>query len=92
MNRIAELLPLPGTVVVDVRTPQEYSEGHLAKSINIPLAQLNSHMDELKRAGKVIVCCASGIRSQKASILLKQNQIDCLDGGSWLDINKYSKN
>ncbi|HZY38012.1 MAG TPA: rhodanese-like domain-containing protein [Mucilaginibacter sp.] len=92
MNKIAELLPLPGTVVIDVRTPQEYSDGHIAKSINIPLGELSKHLEELKQAENIIVCCASGIRSQKASILLKQNQINCLDGGSWLDINKFSRN
>jgi len=92
MNKIAELLPLPGTVVVDVRTPQEFNDGHFAKSINIPLCELSRHLEELKQAENIIVCCASGMRSQKASLLLKQNQIDCLDGGSWLDINKYSKN
>lgn len=92
MNKIAELLPLPGTVVVDVRTPQEFNEGHLTKSINIPLSELGKHLEELMQAENIIVCCESGIRSQKASMLLKQNDIDCLDGGSWLDINKYSKN
>jgi len=92
MNKIAELLPLPGTVVVDVRTPQEFNEGHLARSINIPLSELEKHLEELMRAENIVVCCASGIRSQKASLLLKQNNIDSLDGGSWLEINKYSKN
>jgi len=92
MNKIAELLPLPGTIVVDVRTPQEFNDGHFAKSINIPLSQLSRHLEELKQAENIIVCCASGMRSQKASLLLKQNQIDCLDGWSWLDVNKYSKN
>jgi rhodanese-related sulfurtransferase len=89
MNRISELLPLPGTVIVDVRTTEEFKNGHFPKSVNIPLNELNNRIDEFKQMQHIIVCCASGIRSKKASIILNQNNIDCCDGGSWLNISKY---
>ena len=92
MNRISELIQLPETVVVDVRTPDEFMIGHLDKSINIPLNELNNRLDEFKRMKNIVVCCASGIRSQKASMFLKQNDIECFDGGSWLNITNHSKN
>ncbi len=92
MNKVSELLPLAGTIVIDVRTPDEFVAGHFSKSINIPLAQLGDHLEELKGMQNIIVCCASGIRSQKASNFLKQNNIDCCDGGSWLDIRTHSNN
>ncbi|HEY8782099.1 MAG TPA: rhodanese-like domain-containing protein [Mucilaginibacter sp.] len=92
MDRISELLPLPGTVIVDVRTPQEFETGHVANSINIPLRELNSRLEEFKQMQNIIICCASGSRSQKASQFLKQNNVECCDGGSWLNINIYSNN
>ena len=33
---------IPGAVLLDVRTPQEYREGHIPGSINIPLQQLDN--------------------------------------------------
>ena len=92
MNRISELLRLPETVIVDVRGPEEFKTGHVAKSINIPLYELNNRIDEFKHMQNIIVCCASGVRSQMAGRVLKQNNIECIDGGSWLDINRYSNN
>ena len=75
------------TKVIDVRTPAEYSEGHLKGSINIPLNEIPEHINDLKDIKGLIVCCASGIRSSKATIILKQNGIECRDGGSWLNLN-----
>jgi rhodanese-related sulfurtransferase len=92
MDRISELLQQHKAVVVDVRTPEEYINGHLPESINIPIDQLNNHISELKLMNNIIVCCASGMRSKKASLLLMQNNINCIDGGSWLDINKHLNN
>jgi len=92
MSRISELLQQPGTVVVDVRTPGEYIGGHCTNSINIPLNELTNRLDDFKQMPGIIVCCASGVRSQKASLILKQNSIECTDGGSWLDINKHLNN
>jgi len=92
MDDISQLITLPGTVIVDVRTPAEFSTGHAAKSVNIPLFDLSSHLDELKQAKQIIVCCASGVRSLKASQLLKQHHIGCYDGGTWVNIDKFLNN
>lgn len=86
MNHISELLRLEDITVVDVRTPAEFNEGHLAGSINIPLNEIISRLDELKSGRQILLCCASGIRSKKATDLLKENSVDCQDGGSWLDL------
>ena len=92
MDRISELLQQHQAVVVDVRTPEEYTNGHLPESINIPIDQLNNRLGELKLMNNIIVCCASGMRSKKARLLLMQNDINCIDGGSWLDIHKHLNN
>ena len=60
-----------GAVVIDVRTPSEFSAGHYPGALNIPLQDLESRLGELgdkKRA--IIVYCASGMRSAQAAKLL----------------------
>lgn len=92
MNNITELLSLPGTVIVDVRSPEEFSTGHVDDSINIPLNEISAHFNALKQMQNIVLCCASGMRSQMAGQVLKQNGIDCCDGGSWLTVKNYSVN
>ena len=46
INRgIADCRNTEGAVLLDVRTPQEYREGHIPGSINIPLQQLDKAID-----------------------------------------------
>ncbi|MGE5374290.1 MAG: MBL fold metallo-hydrolase [Bacteroidota bacterium] len=59
-------------VVVDVREPWEYRQGHVPGAILIPLGQLSSRVNELDPARPVAVICASGSRSQSAAALLGQ--------------------
>lgn len=87
----SELLKSAQAVVVDVRTPGEYMGGHVAGSINIPLNEVPARVDEFKDMGKVVLCCASGGRSGQATMFLQQYGIECVNGGSWLDVN-YLKN
>ena len=76
-----------GAIIIDVRTPAEYSQGAIAGSINIPLQSINSKIDTIKTLNKpVITCCASGIRSSKATSTLKQNGIECINGGDWASL------
>ena len=92
MDDISQLITLPGTVIVDVRTPAEFSAGHAAKSVNIPLPDLSNYLDEFKEMKHIIFCCASGVRSLKASLLLKQYGIGCFNGGTWVNIDKFLNN
>lgn len=74
-----------GAVIVDVRTPGEFNQGHIKGSVNIPLNSLSGHTRKLKEKGKpVITCCASGMRSSRAkSLLLSAGLTDVYNGGSW---------
>jgi phage shock protein E len=78
--------------VLDVRTRAEYMGGHVAGSLNIPLLELDEHLEELKNLQKkIIVCCASGTRSSSATKYLRSQGITCENGGSWMDVNfQYS--
>ena len=43
--------------VLDVRPPEEYAAGHVPGAVNIPLAQLEEHLDELDQEHEVIAYC-----------------------------------
>lgn len=74
--------------IIDVRTPAEFMGGHVAGSINIPLSDITTKLDEIKKMNQpIILCCASGGRSGQATMFLKQHGINCSNGGSWLDVN-----
>jgi phage shock protein E len=92
MEKIAELIKKGNATIIDVRTPAEYMGGHVSGSINIPLRELPSRMDEIKNFTDIILCCASGVRSSQAHSILLSNGIDCKDGGPWLNVNYLSNN
>jgi rhodanese-related sulfurtransferase len=58
--------------VLDVRTAEEFAQGHVPGAINIPLDQLGGRTPELKADGEIIVYCLSGGRAQQAIDLLRQ--------------------
>ena len=73
-----------GAVVIDVRSIEEFQEGHVQGSKNIPLNTIGSHLDEIKKLNKpVIACCRSGARSGSAATILKQHGVDAINGGPW---------
>ena len=53
--------------LIDVRTPGEYAEGHVAGAINIPVDQVASRLSEIPSTGDVHVICAVGGRSLQAT-------------------------
>ncbi len=70
-------------LLVDVRTPEEFSSGSAKDAINIPLQVFESRMDELKNKGKVIVFCRSGNRSGQAKQILENAGFtEVVNGGS----------
>jgi rhodanese-related sulfurtransferase len=80
--------------VIDVREASEFANGHIPEAINIPVGKLNERMHEIEKfkAQPIIVCCAAGMRSNKACRDLKQNgfeKLHSLSGGvdAWLAAN-----
>ena len=75
------------TTIVDVRTPQEFSENRVESSINIPLNVMPEKIKELKEMQPIVMCCAAGIRSGQAVEFLKSNGfVEVFNGGSWNDV------
>lgn len=78
-----------GALIVDVRTPGEFSSGHIEGSMNIPLDQLKQNLGRLKSKDQVIItCCASGMRSAAAKNVLKSNgYLAVHNGGGWSSLS-----
>lgn len=65
------------TIILDTRTPAEYKKAHLKQAIHIPLDELRKRLDELPTNKKLLVHCASGLRSYVACRILMQNGFAC---------------
>lgn len=64
---ILEYNKTQGAILLDVRTVEEYGDGHIPSSINVPLQEINNVKNVIKDlSAKVFVYCRSGARSAKA--------------------------
>lgn len=62
-----------GAILLDVRTPEEYAEGHIAESCNIPLGIIDKTAEIVyNKDTPLFVYCLSGGRSRQAAAALKQ--------------------
>jgi hydroxyacylglutathione hydrolase len=65
-----------GAIVLDVREPAEWEQGHVPGAIHIPYGRLRERMGELPAGRRVLAYCASGIRSSLATTLLRSGGYD----------------
>ena len=75
---------VPNVVVLDVREPYEFAEGHVPGAILLPLSSLEQRIDEVPEGDPIYVICRSGNRSQQASEILVENDVKNVvnvDGG-----------
>lgn len=78
-----------GAIVLDVRTQQEWNEGHIEGAKHIVLNTIPNCLEEIKAIQKPIVAvCKSGGRSQNATDFLKQHGLDVINGGPWQNVNQ----
>ena len=70
-------------VVIDVRTPEEYAEGHLASARNVPLAgDFEADVSRLPRDATYVLYCRTGNRSaQAAEVMERLGFTDVRDAG-----------
>ncbi|MCG1037522.1 rhodanese-like domain-containing protein [Polaribacter sargassicola] len=79
-----------GAVVLDVRTQEEWNEGHSEGAKHIVLQTIPDHVDEIKSWDKpVIAVCRSGARSGQATQFLTNNGVDVINGGPWGNVDQY---
>lgn len=75
-----------GAILIDVRSPQEYNEGHLPNAINIPEYEIEKRINREvpKLNQQIILYCQYGGRSDDAYNLMRRigyNNIFSLEGG-----------
>lgn len=78
-------------VILDVRRPEEFAEGHISGAKNISHEQVLGHVDELKKYKAVYIHCKRGGRAKNAFDALSQagltNLVCIHDAGmdSWIE-------
>jgi rhodanese-related sulfurtransferase len=76
-----------GALIIDVRSPEEFKQGHLKNSTNIPLNMMAQKIPDIKKKGKAIITvCRSGARSGVAKNLLAKQGIEVYNGGGWTSL------
>ena len=77
-------------IILDVRTQEEWNEGHIENAKHIVLNLIPLQIEEIKAWEKpVIAVCRSGGRSGQAAQFLKQNGVDVINGGPWQNVDQY---
>jgi rhodanese-related sulfurtransferase len=94
VQQLVDLVNREGAVVLDVRDRKEFESGHIVGAINIPYANLDTRIDELRKYGEkpIIVACRMGQHSGAAGTLLRKQgfkNVSRLAGGmaEWLNQN-----
>jgi rhodanese-related sulfurtransferase len=79
-----------GAVVIDLRTAYEYDQGHVPRSLNIPIDRIRANIDRIRDLRKpVILCCATGNHCREAAEILKAGGIQrVINGGDWQSVLK----
>jgi rhodanese-related sulfurtransferase len=81
-------LILKGAIIIDVRSPQEFDNGHIKGSKNIPVNIIQREVNSIKKMDKpIITVCQSGARSGMAKGILKNAGIEVYNGGAWFKLN-----
>ncbi len=82
-----------GAVVIDVRTPNEFDQGKVPGSINIPVDRIAANTERIRQMNRpVVFCCNSGSRSGTATRILKEKGMkQVYNGGSWMSVLKIMK-
>ena len=73
---VAKQMMAEGVVLIDVREPNEFAEGHVQGAVNVPLSTFKPGM-KLEAVpnleSKVLVQCKSGVRAEKAAKILVES-------------------
>ena len=80
VDDFAEVIAAPGVQIIDVRTPEEFADGHIAGAVNIPVqrADFVEQVSLLDTDGTYAVYCRSGNRSEPAVEAMRGVGIDSI--------------
>ena len=79
-----------GAVVIDLRTAYEYDQGHVPRSLNIPIDRIKANIDRIRDLRKpVILVCSAGNHCWEAAEILRNAGINrVINGGDWQSVLK----
>lgn len=80
-----------GALIVDVRTPQEFVEGHLDNALNFPLHELDKHFSSIDKGSVIVLYCRSGNRSGQAFNYLREQGFTHLHNAGGLQEMQVSR-
>lgn len=87
---------MTNTLILDVRSPSEFADGHLAGALNIPHLELRGRLGEVAASAggrPISVHCASGVRSYLATRVLLSEGFDARNlSGGWLTLAAVHRN
>jgi phage shock protein E len=88
-NKIKEALR-HGATIIDVRTADEFDQGKIRTSLNIPVDRIPINLQRIRHMRKpIIICSNSDVENEQAISALKANGIkDIYNGGSWKTLLK----
>ncbi|HEY2721000.1 MAG TPA: rhodanese-like domain-containing protein [Chitinophagaceae bacterium] len=92
-SRIREALR-QGATIIDVRNANEFDQGKIRHSFNIPIDRLNINVERVRHMRKpIIICGNSDAESEQAIAILKTKGVvrDIHNGGSWTSLLKKVK-
>ena len=85
----AMLAQSPKPYLLDVRTPDEYKQGHISGAELIPLDELPNRLNEIPKDQQILVICHSGNRSKQGRDILVNAGYNAVSmtGGllAWID-------
>ena len=81
-----------GAFLVDVRSPSEFNSGSVKGAVNIPLDSITQQVKKFEGKSHIVVFCRSGNRSRQAKQILEQHGFkNVVNGGTWENVNQFSK-
>jgi phage shock protein E len=84
MKAVITKLISEGGTIIDVRSPEEFTEGANRASVNIPLDVFAQKLSGLNPDKPYILCCASGGRSGMAASIMKSSGFKTVvNAGPW---------
>lgn len=75
-----------GATVLDIRSDEEYREGHVPGALHIPLGELLKRLPSIPKDQPVVTCNAADAQSGTAAEILEAHGFIALDGGAWTSI------
>ena len=83
-----------GALVLDVRTPEEYADGHVASAQNMPVDSIHDRLPQIAqltgddKAKPIVVYCAAGRRAARAKKTLEEaGYSNVVNGGGYDDFH-----